>query len=114
MRKILAVDDDDDILDCMAMLLEFEGDVRLARSGVEALAALEDDVPDVLLLDLMMPEMSGSELLDILKELPERRPRHVIIVSASHDVERTAASYSTDFLAKPFDVEKLLEKVRAA
>jgi two-component system response regulator MprA len=94
----------------LADLLEFEGyAVRQAANGAEALSALVEDRPDLIITDLRMPVMDGFELL---RRLPSvlRRPPPVLVVSARYN--RAEFQEPHDFLAKPWDVEVLLERVR--
>ena len=70
-EKILAVDDDPDILDALTMILESQGyQVVTARNGLEGLARIEAEKPDLMILDLLMPKMDGFSLC---KELQEPR-----------------------------------------
>ena len=68
-EKILTVDDDPDILDALTMILESKGyQVVTARDGVEALAKLETEKPDLIILDLLMPKMDGFGVYKKLQE----------------------------------------------
>ena len=70
-EKILVVDDDPDILDALTMILESQGyEVVTARDGMEGLANLKAETPDLMILDLLMPKMDGFH---VLKELQETR-----------------------------------------
>lgn len=70
-KRILLVDDDRDITDAVAMLLEFEGhEVRSVNDGASALQAVQSFVPDVAFLDWRLPDMSGAELAAKLKQHP--------------------------------------------
>jgi signal transduction histidine kinase/DNA-binding response OmpR family regulator len=97
-RSVLAVDDDPDALDLVLALLEGSGyDVRTATNGREALAEIEKARPDVIILDLMLPEMDGFEVVHRLSLNPEWRNIPVILVTArdlSHE-ERRALDIST-------------------
>ena len=114
-RLILAVDDDQDNLLMVSKTLQYEGfHVELASSGEEALEKLKVISPDLVLLDINMPGMSG---LDTLKRLRLRdKYVSVIFVSArneTHDVVRGLDAGADDYVCKPFDPLELLARVRA-
>ena len=109
MRNILVVDDDLHIGDLLQEALEGEG-YRVARaySGTEALLALDRTRPDLILLDLMLPGLSGEEVLPRLAGIP------VIVVSARADgAGRTALLLggAADYVTKPFALRELLARV---
>lgn len=112
---VLVVDDDPDILEALSLVLEDRYDVATARHGKEALARLEARVPDVILLDLMMPVMNGPEFLSCMRQRRWNVP--VVVASAGTDLQRHCAELGVDdWLAKPFDardLEAALERVLA-
>ena len=112
-RRVLVVDDDPDILDALSEILEVEGyDVQRARNGREALQRLEQGLPDLVLLDLMMPVMDGWEFARSLT--PEARPP-IIVLSADRNVSSKARELGAlGWLAKPFELSELLAAVRGA
>jgi len=112
-RRVLVVDDDPDILDALSEILEVEGyDVHRARNGREALVRVEQTPPDLVLLDLMMPVMDGSEFARNLA--PGRRPP-IIVLSADRNVSLKAMEIGAlGWLAKPFELDELLAAVRRA
>ena len=112
-RRVLVVDDDPDILDALAEILEVEGyDVQRARNGREALQRLEQGLPDLVLLDLMMPVMDGWEFARSLA--PGARPP-IIVLSADRTVSVKAKEIGAHGgLAKPFELSELLAAVRGA
>jgi len=112
-RRVLVVDDDPDILDALSEILEVEGyDVHRARNGREALVRVEQAPPDLVLLDLMMPVMDGSEFARNLA--PGRRPP-IIVLSADRNVSVKAMEIGAlGWLAKPFELDELLAAVRRA
>jgi len=111
-RRVLVVDDDPDILDALSEILEVEGyDVQRARNGREALQRLEHGLPDLVLLDLMMPVMDGWEFARSLA--PGARPP-IIVLSADRNVSAKAKEIGAlGWLAKPFELSELLEAVRS-
>jgi len=112
-RRVLVVDDDPDILDALSEILEVEGyDVQRARNGREALQRLEQGLPDLVLLDLMMPVMDGWEFARSLD--PDARPP-IIVLSADRNVSVKAQEIGAlGWLAKPFELSELLAVVRRA
>jgi CheY-like chemotaxis protein len=103
---VLVVDDDAEIRETLTLLLEQEGYTVLgAENGVQALEQLRRGHPNVMLLDLMMPVMSGWEVLDELGECGELGSVPIIVVSAM------CAPGARACLVKPVDLEELLEVV---
>ncbi len=105
--SVLVVDDDEAIRDVVAEVLRDEGyEVVCAENGVQALRELHKERhPDVVLLDLMMPVMSGWEVLEQLQADRELSRIPVVVVSAMH------APGAREHLAKPIDLERLLATV---
>ena len=99
----------------LALLLEGEGyAVETASNGAEALARLDSSCPSVILLDLMMPVMTGDEFRQ--RQLADKRFAQipVICMTAAHDGrERAERLHADDYLQKPVDFEDLLNAVRA-
>lgn len=112
-RRILIVEDDEQIRNFVRYALQNEGfHVLEAESGEEAILLMEKETVDMLLLDLGLPELDGTEVLEIVKrrlELP------VIIVSARDQDEEKAAALdmgADDYLTKPFSTTELLARIR--
>lgn len=113
-RRILLVEDDFSIRETIAEVLEDEGfRVTCAANGAEALARLAaGDAPALILLDLMMPVMDGSEFRRLQRDDPRLADIPVVVLSAGHAADQRAASLGADgFLQKPFEVDSLLETV---
>ncbi len=112
MEKILIVDDDVYISDVAGEVLSRSGyEVLRAYSGTEAKLLLERDAPDLVLLDLMLPGLSGEELLPLMRGVP------VIVMSAKTDVEGKVALLlggAADYITKPFDTRELVARVKVA
>ncbi len=108
-KKIMIIDDDAYIGDMLEETLKKEGyGVLRAYSGTEALLILSNNRPELILLDLMLPGLSGEELLPKLKGIP------VIVVSAKVDVNDKIGLLmggAADYVAKPFDMRELLARV---
>jgi len=113
---ILVVDDSQQIVETVTQLLEEEGYlIRTASNGREALHQVLEKMPDVILLDLMMPLMDGWEFAAQLKELPGGREPRILLLSAVRGLELEAGgARADDWLGKPFAVEDLLQKVAHA
>ena len=111
-RKILIVDDEQDLVEMMSYLLRSEGyETECALNGHEMLERLAGSRPDLILLDYMMPAFNGVEALTAAAGRPFMRGLPVILMSASKEPKFEGRLW-TDFLPKPFDIEVLLRKVR--
>jgi two-component system cell cycle response regulator len=114
---ILVVDDNEQNLELIQAYLEDLGcPVRTARDGIEALASVDEHQPDVILLDVMMPRMSGFQACSRIKASPKTRDIPVIMVTALNevgDVERAVECGADDFLTKPVNKIELLTRVRS-
>lgn len=112
MKHVLVIDDDVYIGNMLEELLTREGyRVTRAYSGTEALLVLEGGRPDLVLLDLMLPGLSGEELLPRIKDVP------VIVVSAKVDTESKISLLmegAVDYVTKPFEPRELLARIVAA
>lgn len=114
---ILVVEDDTDIRELVAELLVDEGyDVHMAADGEAALDELEHFHPQVMLLDLMLPGVSGFEILDMLqKGQIGHPPSSVVVVSASGSAaDNVRGPQVRRLLHKPFKLDQLLETVSEA
>jgi CheY-like chemotaxis protein len=106
---VLLVDDDQDVLDALAELLSDEGfEVAEAHNGCEALDLMRGAPPALVLLDLMMPVMSGLEFLERKSRDPELAPIPVVIISGI-SIEMPD---DLPIIRKPFDADSVLEAVR--
>ena len=117
MPRILIADDNAQNAELLEAHLDGTGyETRLAMNGEETLAAARDWKPDVLLLDVMMPKMSGFEVCKRLRSDAQTNDIGVIIVSALDqvaDIERAVDAGTEDFLTKPINKTELLLRVRA-
>lgn len=109
MPNILIIDDDPHISDMVSEALQGEGyAVSKAYSGTEAMMILSRNKPDLILLDLMLPGLSGEELLPEIKNIP------VIVVSAKADTADKVGLLlggAADYITKPFDMDELLARI---
>ena len=114
---ILLVDDNVQNLELMEAYLEsLPCRIQTAVDGVEAFDAINKEAPDMVLLDVMMPRMSGFELCQKIKASPGTRDIVVIMVTALHEVgdfERAVECGTDDFLTKPVNKLELLTRVRS-
>ena len=113
---VLIVDDSPMILETTTQLLREEGyQIRTATNGREALQAVLEKMPDVILLDLMMPIMDGWEFASRLKQLPGGDEPRILLLSACRGLELEAGGVrADDWLGKPYSVDDLLLKVARA
>lgn len=117
-KTILAVDDESDVLLIIKTALMSEGyKVVTATNGPDALASAEDDNPDLVILDMMMPEMSGFEVLKAMRDKPSTRAIPVIMLTgvAHKEKIREALDLGIDYyIVKPFEFHDLIAKVKIA
>jgi DNA-binding response OmpR family regulator len=115
--QIMVVDDDADTVSILARHLQREGFVAIeAASGAECIKLAREHPVDVILLDLMMPEMDGFQVCRKLKENPSTADIPVIMVTARDDLDARAEGMRlgvSDFLAKPVFRRQLANRIRA-
>jgi DNA-binding response OmpR family regulator len=120
--KILVVDDDPDILDAVTMILESQGYiVASARDGIEGLASLKAENPDLMILDLMMPKMDGFAVCKELQDPRWAKYKNIpilILTSVREEASRRRYELETgleldvdDYVEKPMSPDVLLERV---
>src|SRR5262249_11632109 len=114
--RILVVDDVVQNLQVVGTMLRNEGyDVMPASSGPQALERVRVRLPDLILLDLMMPEMDGLEVCRRLKADPQNRQIPIIFLTASNEMEHLVKGFeagAVDYVTKPFNGAELLARVR--
>jgi CheY-like chemotaxis protein len=114
-RTIMVVDDNPDLVDILRMMLESKGfNVRCASSGKELFAGLEELKPDLILLDIMMPQMDGLEVLTRLKEEPSTAFIPVILLTAKvhhEDIQRGYKMGAEYYITKPFTSTQVLDGI---
>ncbi|RMG43191.1 MAG: sigma-54-dependent Fis family transcriptional regulator [Candidatus Dadabacteria bacterium] len=107
-KKVLIVDDEENIRSSLSLLLKNNFEVKTAVDGNEALSLVKEDAPDLILLDVMMPNLDG---IDTLKQLRDSNSNIPVIMLTAANTVRTAVQAmkcgAVDYLNKPFDVEEL-------
>ena len=114
MKCILMVDDVATNLICAAEVLKSSYDITMARSGKEALLLLKGMTPDLILLDINMPEMDGYQVMEKLKENPDTSEIPVVFLTAELDQESEVKGLkmgAMDFLRKPFEPEVMKSRI---
>lgn len=116
-KRILIVDDDPDILNVMTSTLELRQDFSILSfsNGKEVLNYLDqhpNEIPDLFVLDIWLPDIDGDEIAQILRKNEETRNRSIILISAVIDAKTVAEEVGADdYLSKPFLIEELEHKV---
>ena len=114
-RTIMVVDDEQEIVKVVSIMLESKGfNVRCAYSGKDLFASLEEQKPDLILLDIMMPKMDGFEVLTRLRENSDTASIPVILLTAKvlyHDVIRGYKRGAEHYITKPFTPTQVLDGI---
>jgi DNA-binding response OmpR family regulator len=115
--KIMVIDDQEDILDMVKLILEEAGFVVLTMlSGHEALQLIYREKPNLILLDIMMPDLDGLELLKILKIEESTAGIPVVMLTAKVEARDKMAAMrdkAADYICKPFQPQELVDRVKA-
>lgn len=115
MEKILIVDDEPNILLSLEFLMKKKGyEVFIARDGKEALDIIDKTIPNLVVLDIMMPEVDGYEVCKYIKTKPKFSNSKVIFLSAKikeEEIQKGLALGADDYLTKPFSTRKLMQKI---
>jgi two-component system, OmpR family, alkaline phosphatase synthesis response regulator PhoP len=116
-RKILIVDDDPDILEILQYnLATLDLDIRMARDGKEAVDAAKEFLPDLILLDIMMPVMDGIEACRLIRKMPELKDVFIIFLTARSEEYSEVAAFeagANDFIVKPIKPRALVSRIDA-
>ena len=114
--ELLIVDDNPENLRVLSSMLRQEGyGVRAAKNGKQALASIEGSEPDLMLLDVHMPEMDGFELCEIIKKNSKFQNLPIIFLSALNDTFNKKMGFeagAVDYMTKPFDVEEVKIRIK--
>jgi DNA-binding response OmpR family regulator len=114
-KTILLVEDEEAVRELEKFILESEGyDVMEARDGLEGLTKAEFRKPDLILLDLMMPDVSGGRMFDEMREHPSTAGIPIIVVTGKPDAHQIfdASIGPENVIMKPFESAELLERIR--
>ena len=114
MSKVLVVDDEKDVVDLLTFILQKDGHtVVQAYNGQQALDKVEEDIPDLMILDVMMPEVDGYTVMTRLNESDATRKIPIIILTAKGQMRDlfSMASNVAAYIEKAFDPKTLREKV---
>ncbi len=116
MKRVLIADDEPNILTSLVFLMSHSGyEVRTAQNGHEALALVESFMPDLVLLDVMMPRYSGFEVCRMMRERSDWSHIRIVMLSAKNretEVRRGLATGADAYVTKPFSNRDLVGRVR--
>ncbi|MBP6334572.1 MAG: response regulator transcription factor [Bacteroidia bacterium] len=116
-RKILLVDDEPDILEFLNYNLKNEGyEVFLAANGKKGIEIARKEVPDLIILDIMMPEMDGIETCRLLREIPDFKETMIVFLTARNEDYSQIAGFGVgadDYITKPVKPRVLLSRINA-
>ncbi|MET1057086.1 MAG: response regulator [Pedobacter sp.] len=109
-KKILICDDDEGIVDVLELILEETGHTIIPElNSLNVKSIIQKTKPDLIILDLWMPVMSGDQILRMIRDDPKTTNLPVIVMSASRDgAEIAAAAGATAYISKPFDFDNVL------
>jgi DNA-binding response OmpR family regulator len=115
-KKILIADDNENIREALTSILEDEGHTLwIAKNGAEALRKVREISPDILILDVMMPEMSGYDVCRAVKKDPDLKKTFILMLSAkgqAAEQERGKEAGADEYLVKPFSPSEILTRIR--
>jgi len=113
-NSILIVDDNSSTIDVLLDILSNDYSIRVAKNGAKALEIANQSMPDLILLDIVMPEMSGYEVLEELKASPQTQHIPVVFITGlkdAEDEERGLDLGAADFINKPFNRKMVKARV---
>ena len=115
-KRVLIIDDEENVLSLVSATLGYDQrfDIALARNGKEALESAVNDVPDLVILDMLMPIMDGFQVCQALKNDPKTAHVKVIMLTAmaqEADLGKAIAAGADRYITKPFSPTKLLDAV---
>lgn len=114
--KVLIVDDEPNIILSLDFLIRKAGyTLFIARNGTEALETVRTHLPDIVLLDIMMPDVDGLEVCRIIKSDPALQHIRIVFLSAkskTEDIKQGLALGAEDYVTKPFSTKMLVEKIK--
>jgi DNA-binding response OmpR family regulator len=116
LKKILVVDDDPYILMSLEFLMKKNGyDVMVARNGTEALDIVEKQLPDLVLLDIMMPDVDGYEIYKHIKGSKKLKDAKVVFMSAKSkeaDIKKGYDLGASLYITKPFSTREMMKQIK--
>ena len=118
-KKILIVDDEPHIVELQKAILETEGfSVDAAENGQKALDKLKNSKPDLVILDMMMPGMSGREVCEQIRKNPKTKKLKVVFVTVARFSEAGRSTLESlnvlDYVTKPFDNKQFVNRIKQA
>lgn len=113
MKTILIIEDDEAISELLRLAIQLETPhlVLLASNGIEALNMVEQINPSLILIDYLLPNMNGIDVYDRLHAIPRLETTPTILLSATPDIENLRGQRPLSVIAKPFDIETLLQNI---
>ncbi|MBI4396572.1 MAG: response regulator [Elusimicrobia bacterium] len=115
-KRILVVDDEATIVHLLEVVLQGEGyQIEKAYNGVEALKKIQRDIPDLIILDVNMPELSGWDVLAAVRAGSASRNLPVLMCTNRDlvsDVEQAETLGATGYITKPFEIDRMIRKVK--
>jgi len=116
-NRILVVDDEEDIVELLTYNLEKDGyDVKVAHNGKQAIEAAKDFVPQLILMDIMMPELDGVEACRRIRQLAKLKDTYIIFLTARSEEFSEIAAFEAggnDYISKPIKPRALMSRVHA-
>jgi two-component system response regulator VicR len=115
-KRIVCIEDEPDMIELLRAILEGKGfEFIAADGGVEGLKVVREERPDLILLDLMMPDMDGWEVFQQVKDDPELSKIPVVVVTAkAQSIDKVLGLYiarAEDYITKPFKVQDLVDSI---
>jgi two-component system, OmpR family, alkaline phosphatase synthesis response regulator PhoP len=114
-KKILIADDNENIREALTYLLEDEGhSLSVAKDGAEALRKVREVIPDILFLDIMMPEINGYDVCRTIKNDPDLKKTYIIMLTAkgqADEQERCKEIGADEYVVKPFSPMEIFAKI---
>lgn len=115
-KKVLVVEDQPDLAESIKIRLSLENwDILIAKDGPEGVKRTRESMPDLILLDVMLPKLDGFEVCRILKTDPNTKNIPIVMLTALQsvgDVDRAFEVGANDYVSKPFTNERLLAKLK--
>jgi len=116
-KTVLIVDDDEDILELLLYNLKTEGyKVEIAKDGIEAIEVAKKSLPELIVMDIMMPRMDGVEACRHIRKIPELANTHIIFLTARVEEYSEIAAFDSgadDYIMKPIKPRALMSRVNA-